>query len=60
VIPVLARSCVDRVKVLRGVAIHGDRRADLEDALPRSAGPRSSRLIADPGTPERDDGLDVD
>lgn len=33
VIPVLARNCVNRVKVLRGVEIHGDRRADLEDAL---------------------------
>jgi hypothetical protein len=33
VIPVLARNCVNRVKVLRGVEIHGDRRAALEDAL---------------------------
>ncbi|HET6984649.1 MAG TPA: hypothetical protein VFI53_21065 [Myxococcaceae bacterium] len=32
-IPVLARNCVNRVKVLRGVEIHGDRRGDLEDAL---------------------------
>ena len=32
-IPLLARNCVNLVKVLRGVEIHGDRRADLEDAL---------------------------
>jgi hypothetical protein len=33
VIPVLARNCVNRVKVLRSVEIHGDRRADLEHAF---------------------------
>jgi len=33
VIPVPARNCLDRVKVLSGVEIHGDRRATLEDAF---------------------------
>jgi len=34
-IPLLARTCVDRVKVLSGVEVYGDRRSDLQEAIRR-------------------------